>query len=162
MLLILNKKDSVINVFDKSSKQKINEVGVGMEIVDFKSWSKNELLVLSNSGVYVLDLPSMSLSSKTLFDAERKPSKLAVDTILDLAYFLEKDVFRATSSVEQVVSSFTGASFYGLTVNSNTGELFITDAKDYVQPGALIKYNSQFTDSVIYEVGINPQFLLVN
>ena len=158
-VLVLNKKDSVINVFDVNSQLKVKTIGTGMRIVDFKKWSSTQVLVLANSGTYILDLNTLNLSSQVLFVPERNPSKLAVDTILNLAYFLQKDVFRVSKSVDKVISSNKGTNFYGICVNSISGELFVTNAKDYVQPGTVIKYNSTFSDSTIFEVGVNPQFL---
>jgi hypothetical protein len=160
-VLILNKKDSVINVFDINAGQKIKTIGTGLEIVDFRLWSTNELMILTNTGIFKLQLQTMNLETVQLFASNRTPSKMAVDTVHNEVYFLESDVYKYKTSVEKVITPNSGSNFYGMEVNSLTGEVFITDAKDYVQPGDLIKYSSDYNDPTVYRVGVNPQFLVV-
>jgi hypothetical protein len=160
-VLVLNKKDSVINVFNHTTEQLSLSIGAGLELVDFKWWSANELMVLANTGLYRLEMQTMNLVLVKAFIVKRTPIRLAVDTTLNISYFLDVELFRYETNIDQVVTSNLGSNLYGLTVNSVTHEVYVTDTKDFVQPGLVLKYSSDFQDSVAYEVGINPQYLVL-
>ena len=160
-VLVLNKKDSLINVFNHTTEQLSQSIGVGLELVDFKWWSANELMVLTNVGFYKLELQTMSLTLVKEFTVKRAPIRLAVDTALNISYFLDVDLFRFETSINKVVSSNLGSNLYGLAVSAISHEVYVTDTKDFVQPGEVLKYDSDFQDSVVYSVGVNPQYLVV-
>ncbi len=160
-VLVLNKKDSVINVFDAASEQLIQSIGMAEKIVDFKLWNANSLMVMSPSGIFSLNLNTLTLTENVKFSPFRTPSRMAVDTVLNMVYFLDKDVYKYNSAVQKVIQATNGSNFYGLEASAATGEIFVTDAKDYVQPGEVLKYSSDFSDSVIFKVGVNPQFVVV-
>ena len=156
---ILNTEDSVINIFDTDTRIKIGHFG--KRVIDFKPWANSEYLILAKDGIYKYNTTSQQLLDVKLFDIQRSPSKMAVDLNNKKVYFLDKGVFEYDfATLKKVVGSSKGDNFYGLTVKQSTGEIYLTDAKDYVQPGVLKKYNAGFSDSVQYKVGINPQYIL--
>ena len=159
LALVLNKKDSVINVFNIATKSKINTYQVSSGIVDFEFSNYAELMVVAKGGVYRIDLLLDGVYEEYAFNQERTPLKMAQDTINDVTYFLDANVYRfQNGGLDEVVSVPMGANFYGLSVNS--GNVYVTNSKDYVQPGESLKYDITFQDSIMYPTGVNPQFIL--
>lgn len=159
LALVLNKKDSVINVFDIASKSKVKTYQFTSGIVDFEFSKYAELMVVAKEGIYRIDLLLDGVYQEFEFVKERNPLKMAQDTINQITYFLDGDVCMfQNGAVDEVVRVPSGANFYGLAVNA--GNVYVTNSKDYVQPGELVKYDMQFQDSTIYPTGVNPQFIL--
>lgn len=52
--------------------------------------------------------------------------------------------------------------FYNLKVDPNNGDIYITDAKNYVQNGDLLRYSSEGTLICTHELGIIPSYMLFN
>ncbi len=159
LALVLNKKDSVINVFDIPTKSKIKTYQVSSGIVGFEFSKYAELMVVAKEGIYRIDLLLDGVYEEYAFTKERTPLKMAQDTINDITYFLDGDVYRFQNGIlDEVVSVPAGANFYGLAVNS--GNVYVTNTKDYVHPGELLKYDITFQDPTTYPMGVNPQFIL--
>ncbi|MFT5878867.1 MAG: DNA-binding beta-propeller fold protein YncE, partial [Dokdonia sp.] len=134
----------------------------GGGIVDFILTDDNTVLYLANEGIYMVDLtnPGSAISVYT-FDQPRSPLKMTYDIKNNYIYFLETDLYKyANGIVEKMASPKSGSNFYGLAVKPSSGEVYVTDTKDYVQPGDLIRYDQSFSDTTIYAMGINPQFIL--
>ena len=55
-----------------------------------------------------------------------------------------------------------GRLFYNLKVDPQSGELYVTDAKNYVQNGDLLRYSADGTLLGAYELGIIPSYMLFN
>ena len=158
-VLVLNKKDSVINMFDIASKSLLKTYQFGNGIVDFRFSDYSQLMVLAKDGIYRINLLLDGVYQEYQFNMPRTPLKMAYDSINAYMYFLDSDLYRYSNGVvEEMVSVQVGSNFYGLAVKNEM--VFLTDAKDYVQPGEMRQYSSDFQDSVMYTMGINPQFIL--
>ena len=46
--------------------------------------------------------------------------------------------------------------FYGLTINPVNGEIYVSDAVDYVQSGTVLRYSQDGELLDTFNVGINP------
>lgn len=53
-------------------------------------------------------------------------------------------------------------SFYNLIVNPENGDIYVTDVKDYIQSGELLRYSSEGALLGTYHVGIIPSYMLFN
>lgn len=52
--------------------------------------------------------------------------------------------------------------FYGMKVNPQNGDIYLTDAKNYVQNGDLLRYSADGTLLGTFELGIIPSYMLFN
>lgn len=52
--------------------------------------------------------------------------------------------------------------FYNLKVNPKNGDIYLTDAKNYIQNGDLLRYSSDGTLLATFELGIIPSYMLFN
>jgi hypothetical protein len=161
-IFVLNKTDSAIHELTYPSGIESNAYSFGGGVVDFQPWGESYLMVLARDGIYIIELDSKNVELIHGFGLLRNPSRLAVDPDRNTVYFIENDVYKFKTELNSIIQANNGTSFYSIQTNKLTGELFITDAKDYVQPGELIKYNYELSDSIIYQVGVNPQFVLID
>lgn len=78
--------------------------------------------------------------------AEGVPSQLCINPGRDTLYFLRNGIYRmpvtSASLPSQSFITGNGKLFYGLDVNPQTGEIWASDAVDYVQNGWVYKYNA--------------------
>ncbi len=159
LVLVLNKKDSVINMFDIPTKSQIKSYQLPSGIVDFRFTSFSELMVLAKNGLYRIDLLVDATYLEYEFQTERNPLKMAYDSINQATYFLDGDLFRYQDGrLNKMLTVQKGSNFYGLEVNNQ--KVYITDTKDYVQPGELKQFSYNFQDSNVYSMGVNPQYIL--
>lgn len=157
---VMDVRDSVIVGYDVVSGNVEHRIELASAIIDFKPWSQWSLMVLATDGLYNLDILSGTYVQVEMFKHRRSASRMAVDSTRSLVYFIDRDVYRYDQNgVSSVVESPMNASFYGLDVKPSTGELYLTDAKDYVRPGQVIRYSLDFTDSTLFSVGVIPQFI---
>jgi YVTN family beta-propeller protein len=89
------------------------------------------------------------------------PSQLRIDAAGEQLYFLNEGLqtIPINSSSIPLVKNITpnGSIFYGMNVDQNTKEIYITDAVDYVQQGKVYRYDSIFQPIDTFVVGIIPQ-----
>ncbi len=164
-VFILNKSDSVIHVLDANTGALKTTLNVGGSIIDFKQWSSSELMVLSKKGLYKLDMDLVSFLPVYSFDSSRTALRMAVDTVQELVYFIDNDVFVFDPSslqpkVEVFLSKSLVFSFYGLEVDSENNSVYVTNTKDFVQKGEVIALDVNGNELAKYLVGVNPQFLV--
>ncbi|MGB0805439.1 MAG: YncE family protein [Salibacteraceae bacterium] len=158
LALVLNKTDSVINVFDIATKSLIKTYQVSTGIVDFQFSSFSELKVLAKGGIYRINLLLDGVYEEYAFSVTRTPLKMAYDSINQTTYFLDGDLYRySNNGLTMLKSVAPGSNFYGLAVNNE--KVYLTDTKDYVQPGELNVYSYDFQTETVFPMGVNPQFI---
>jgi DNA-binding beta-propeller fold protein YncE len=131
-----------------------------------------KLWVVSSGGIndvlaklVKINLTNNTIESEFTFSSiGESPIKLCIDSEGDNLYFLNSNIYSmsiydATLPITSFVGS-NGKVFYGLSVNKATNEIYVTDAKDYQQQGAVYRYyeNGNLIDS--FTVGIIPQGIL--
>lgn len=112
-----------------------------------------------------INLTSFTIETEFTFASiNESPTKLSVDREGDRLYFINDHVY-AMSIYDNALpaNSFVqsnGKVFYGLSVNKSNNEIYVTDAKDYIQQGEVYRYyeNGSLIDS--FTSGIIPQHIL--
>ncbi len=109
--------------------------------------------------------PATNTVLRTLvFDASDSPSSLRINGVGDRLYYLNDAVYELSIlSVALPVSPLInseGRNYYGLGVHPSTNEIYVTDARDYIQPGIVFRYTQSgiFIDSA--DTGIIPQGII--
>jgi hypothetical protein len=83
-----------------------------------------------------------------------------------MLYFLNAGVFRMSINDSQLPATAfipgTSGNFYGLGIHPISGDVYVSDAIDFVQQGKVLRYSSAGTLSSDFTVGIIPgDFLFV-
>jgi hypothetical protein len=165
--IILNKTDSMLHVFQTDTETKIDSLKVSGGISDCAKWSDSEIAVLSPSGVFTWNLTSQILDTITLFSPGRNPLKLAVDPSLQRMYFIENEVYKIeinepNSLIEVMIDKTLASNYYNICINIENSNIFVTDSKDFVQPGKLLIYNFSGKKISEFPMGINPQWIALD
>lgn len=99
------------------------------------------------------------------------PSGMAIDGAGEHVYFMNGgygtlNVYKMSVDADEIPDTpfitAGGKLFYNLKVNPNNNEVYITDAKNYVQNGDLLHYSASGTLLGTYELGIIPSYMLFN
>ncbi len=74
-------------------------------------------------------------------------SRLQISPCGETLYFLGRDIFSMSTADPQsgarLFVASKGRGFYGLSADPDSGEIYVTDAIDYVQPGIIMRFSSQ-------------------
>ena len=115
---------------------------------------------VNNGSLERVDISDFSLQETISLNSS--PSNLCKDANGDQLYWIDggvkkMDIDQSGVIVEQIPSN--GKYFYGLSIHDQSGEIYVTDAVDFIQAGWLLRYNNSgvLLDSV--NTGINPQAL---
>lgn len=87
-------------------------------------------------------------------------ANMAISPDKDKLYILTDDLYEISTSnpamPETPIISASGMLLYGLAVDPSNGDIYIADAIDYVQRGAIMRYNSSGTFIKKYDADIIP------
>jgi len=161
-VIALRKSDSVIKIIDIQDESTIHTFDFTTGVVDFGLYDDNTLMAILPEGIMEINLQSYQANKIASFTPQKNPLKMTLDMENNRMYFIDKDVYQyhfATQQMHKKIKVNVGSNFYGLQVHPQTSEVYVSDAKDYVQPGQVIRYHSDFSDSVVYQTGINPQHI---
>ncbi|MCB9174082.1 MAG: DUF5074 domain-containing protein [Flavobacteriales bacterium] len=127
----------------------------------------NQLWVMCSGGFSVenpkliqLNPANRSITQTLTFpNIADSPGSLTLNATKDVLYFLNSNVYQMSISSTALPSSAlianSGNIFYGLGVDPNNNDVYVSDAIDYVQNGTVFRYSSsgnlihQFTAGVI-------------
>lgn len=154
-------------VIDPFTDQLIDSIAIGREPVAIEQGADGLLYVLSSgslgpeyASLDVVDPTTRQLVRQLVFPAPSDfPSDLALNPAGDTLYWLNGGVFRmataATSLPTQAWIPADGRNLYSLAVRPD-GNLFVGDAKDYLQAGQVLRYSAGGSLLGTYGVGIIP------
>lgn len=107
-----------------------------------------------------IDPDSFRIEQSFSFPQDAVASKLTVSAEGDELYWLDAGVWKmAVDASHLPVRPFIsreGTLFYGLTINPVNGEIYVSDAIDYVQSGVVLRYSPEGELIDTFTVGINP------
>lgn len=98
----------------------------------------------------------LSLNFNTISD---EPKNLRINPTADTLYYLNKGLYKMPITNSFLpVSSFISekSNFYGLGVDPKSGEIYVSDAIDFVQKGIVFRYSSSGELKNSFKVGIIP------
>ena len=164
--------NNTVQVIDMQNDVKVAEIEVEME--------PNSLVVDRNGMVWVLcdcgwSSPTFSICKinpmlkqveKTYTFNGSYPSHLCIDQAGTKLYFIDGNICSMTiddeASFNPSFIAAEGRSFYNLAVNPATGDIYVTDAKDYVQNGEVLRYSSDGVLLKQFPAGICPSAMVFN
>ncbi len=149
---VCNVANNQIYVIDSNHDNILDSISVGQSPVSIKEDIKGDLWVLSQGSVSNNEDPSISIiETQTLqiiknFNLE---SNLSYPSSMNLfnneVFFINKHVYKISSiedTVQEIIWENTGNTFYNLSIDPYNKDLYVTDAKDYVQNGSLLIIDS--------------------
>jgi YVTN family beta-propeller protein len=160
--------DKTVSVIDLSTLAVTKTINVIINPVAIAADNYGHVYVISN-GDYNTVLPGISIIDNT---TDATISQTTVDVGYGSPFIVSGDNGYYLSSGGKVVvyntktQAISSANFitdgtkvttaYGLNANSTTGEVFVTDAKDYVSNGSLYAFDKTGKIEYTITVGINP------
>ncbi len=148
--------DQVVNtitVGDNPVFIRKDEDGI-LHVLCWGSWNKG-----TKGGIYAIDP-----NTDTIIDSlitEGFSSKLCIGPD-DMGYFINNGNIMSFSTATYEVlndSLIMGGSFYGISYEPVSGQIYALDAKDYIQNGSLIIYDKMGSHFGSYDVGISPGYI---
>jgi DNA-binding beta-propeller fold protein YncE len=156
-----SQRNARILVIDTRTDEIVDSIKIGKEPIGMVMDKKDKIWVLCTGGfehfepaTLVRIDPALHTVDKTFTfsNSNDTPSRLCINAGRDTLYFLNNGVYQMPVSSAAIPSSpFLPADqhlFYGLGIQPANGNIFVTDAKDYVQNGAVYQYN-QVTGSLL-------------
>jgi hypothetical protein len=159
MALPTAQRNAGILVIDTKSDQIVDSIKTGKEPICMVMDKKDKIWVLCTGGFDQVEPPtllridpSLRLVDKTFTIPGGAPSRLCINNQKDTLYFLNNGVFQMPVSATAIPTAPLISSnqhlFYGLGINPVNGNIFVSDAKDYVQNGTVYQYD-QTTASLV-------------
>jgi hypothetical protein len=151
-----SKRDAQVLIIDTKSDEIIDSIKTGAEPIGIVIDKKEKIWVLCSGGYDSFESPTLLRINPDLMSVEKvftftgtsgTPSRLCINSGGDTLYFLRNNVYQmsvnATAIPDQPVIASGGRAFYGLGIDPKNGNIFVSDAVDYVQSGYVYQFNQQ-------------------
>lgn len=162
---VQNVRNKSIEVINATTDQLIKTISLKDEPVGIVkdqlgkiySLTKNELIVIENnaSGETIKKYPMPEMS---------KPARLRIDSKNERLYFLSSGVrfisLKNTAYQPQLLIALENKNFYGLGIDPSNGDVYVANAKDYVQTGVIEHYTKGGKLQHQFEAGVIPQNMI--
>ena len=165
-----SKRNAKVLIINSLTDQIIDSIKTGKEPLGMVIDRKEKVWVLCTGGYDNYEAPSLIRIDPLLLIVEKSfpfpnvkdaPSRLCINGTGDTLYFLKNGIFQMpvtalTLSSQPLIPS-QGRLFYGLGINPANGNIFASDAVDYVQNGLVYQFSSSNGQLIhSYEVGRIP------
>ena len=129
----------------------------------------NHLWVLCDGGInkslpalYEIDPNDNSILKSLLFsDINNSPGKLIINSQKGQLFYLNGNMYSLsideTTLPQTPKIEVSGVNFYGLGIDPNNNNIYLTDPKDYIQKGLVYRYDSLSSLLDTFSTGIIPQ-----
>lgn len=170
---VCNKGKDLLYVVDTSTDQIVDSITVGSSPSSMQQDKNGKLWVLCQgvindgskvAGLYRVNPISHVVEMSFQFNNGNQVSKLNINGGNDTLYYLSagsnNGVYRMTiDAVSTPSSAFIlggqGANYYGLTINPRNGDVFVSDAIDYLQKSKVSRYNAKGELLKSFNSGVN-------
>lgn len=110
--------------------------------------------------LYRIDAESFTVEKHFSFKLGNDPSELQISSDGRTLYWINDDIWAMDVTAERVpvrpVIESRGTKYYGLTVSPTNGDIYVADAIDYQQQGAVYRYTAEGELVDEFYVGIIP------
>ena len=169
---ISNITNNQLYVVNTSNDNIFDSILVGSNPISIKEDSRGNIWVLCQGNLTNNENPSISiietntnliLKSFSLTNNFSYPSSLEIDIQTNQIYFINKHIYKIQNLDDTVANEIwfnNNNNFYNLKINPYTKDVYITDAKDYVQNGTLYIIDSigKFVEEIA--TGIIPKSIV--
>lgn len=158
--------DDKILVVDAAADRLVDSIRVGYQpsslVVDRrgKLWTATDGRAGEPPALYRIDAATRQIEQTFLFAADSHPSELTLNGTRDTLYYIDRSIWRmpvtAESLPEEPFLPYAGTIFYGLAVDPLTSEVYVADAIDYQQHGAVYRFTARGAAVDTVRAGIIP------
>ena len=164
-----NRKAQVY-IVDTQSDVIVDSIQMGKEPVGIAVDRKDKIWILCTGGYDNFEAPTLRRVDPLLMSVEKSfsfpvqqgvPSRLCMNPTRDTLYFIYGGVFQMPANATELpftsLIPSSGHLFYGLAVHPQTGQIYVSDAVNYVQNGKVFRC-SQSNGAILssYSVGRIP------
>jgi len=164
-----SRRRAQIFMIDTQTDAIVDSIQTGKEPIGIVIDKKQKVWVLCSGGYDNYEAPSLIRINPELRMVEKRftfpdvtevPSRLCINPAGDTMYFLKNGVCQMPVSSntlpDQPLIPSAGRLLYGLAIHPNTGHIYVSDAKDYVQNGTVYQYDVNGTLVKSYTAGRIP------
>lgn len=112
----------------------------------------------------LIKIQSSNIQETFIFPNGSAPSRLTINKDKQTLFWINKDIYKMPVTKNELsVSPWIESgsrNFYNLYLHPENDEVWVTDAKDYVQKGEVIRYSASGDFIKSYKVGIIPSFMM--
>ncbi len=149
-----NITNNMVYVINSSNDSIMDSIQVGSSPISIQEDSRGNLWVLSQGSQSLNESPSISIietqnhsiiKSFYLENNQSSPSYLNMDIETNKVFLINKHIYKFQNiddTLPQIIWPNNNNNFYNLKINPYNKDLYMTDAKDYVQNGSLIIIDS--------------------
>lgn len=167
-VFVCNVSNSQVYIINSNNNLIIDSISVGPNPVSVKEDSKGDIWVLSqgntneNPSISIIDTENLEvLRTFNLESNQSYPSSLNIHN--NQVYFINKHIYKIQNlndSTAQIVWPNNNNTFYNLSIDPYLNDLYVTDAKDYVQSGTLLIIDSNGNLKNEVNTGIIPKSII--
>lgn len=149
-----SQRKAQVYVIDTKIDAIVDSIETGKEPIGIVIDKKEKVWVLCSGGYDNFEAPTLLRINPELRLVEKVftfpnpkevPSRLCINASGDTMYYIKGGVYQipvtAAALPEKPLIASEGRLFYGLAIHPNTGNIYVSDAKDYVQNGTAYQYN---------------------
>ena len=166
--------DNSILVIDTETDMVVDKITVGAQPTSLVLDKYGKIWTLTDGGyegspygyeaptLYKIDAATRTVENKFTFTKGDNASEVTLNGERDTLYYICNDIWRMdVTATRTPVRPFLkrpekNSIFYGLTIDPYTSEVYVADAIDYQQRGAIFRYTSQAVPVDTFKVGIIP------
>jgi hypothetical protein len=166
-------ENNTVQVIDVLNDSLVAQIQVSKEPNSLVLDAKNRLWVLCGGGytgalepaLFCIDAETKTILKSFQFESG-SPSSLAIDRDNGILYFINGGLYAMSVDASALPSNpFVEAglrSFYGVTVCPETHDVFVTDVKNYIQNGEVLRYSAEGRLKSSFMAGIIPHAMIFN
>ena len=149
-----NKESQYLYIIDTSTDEVSDSILIGYGSNSIKEDVNGKLWVLCNgdqlnnyASLYRINPINNTIEQSFIFkEISDNPLKLKINGWLDTLYFINRHIYKASINIssipDQEFITATDEIFYGIGIDPDNGDIYISDAIDYVQKGLIYRYQS--------------------
>ncbi len=165
------KKNNMVLVIDLNDLKLMDSIEVTIEPNSLQLDKNGDLWVLCSGGynneeipaLYKIDINTDSVLAKLEFrNIASSPGELHINKTGDMLYFINNDIYKMSiysdSIPEEPFIKSNGSVFYSLGIDPSTGDIYVSDAGNYMQKGKVFVYDTTGNIKMNFLAGIIPGY----
>ncbi len=166
--------DNKILVIDTETDTMVDEITVGIQPTSLALDKYGKIWTVTDGGyegssygyeapaLYKIDAATRTVEKTFTFKKGQQASEVVLNGERDTLYFINEDIWRMdVTALRMPVRPFLkspgeNSIYYGLTVDPYTSEVYVADAIDYQQRGAIFRFTPEAVPVDTFKVGIIP------
>jgi len=161
-VFVCNKGNDQVYVIEAETDLLVDSITVSDAPTSILEDKNGLLWVLCKNSLHKIDPVSLSLSQSYALNTSSYASQLKINGTGDTLYFLNNGVFQFPIGDSTIPGSpiieAGSTSFYGLGVDPVSGDIYVSDAIDYIQKSKIFLYTSGGALKSSFLSGINTSF----